>query len=85
MSTNFYSILSSIYIRFVPETFLVYDDKNKDIWWYKKLIVSISYVCLFIYFQVSYVGDIVQKLENMQWTIHQVEMDLKRLPDKPSA
>ncbi|WVY95380.1 hypothetical protein V8G54_034468 [Vigna mungo] len=29
--------------------------------------------------------DIVQKLENMQWTIHQVEMDLKRLPDKPSA
>ncbi|WOG82292.1 hypothetical protein DCAR_0101455 [Daucus carota subsp. sativus] len=24
--------------------------------------------------------DIVQKLENMQWTIHQVEMDLKRLP-----
>ncbi|XP_047180130.1 AUGMIN subunit 4 isoform X2 [Vigna umbellata] len=29
--------------------------------------------------------DIVQKLENMQWTIHQVEMDLKRLPDKPSS
>ncbi|KAL5177966.1 AUGMIN subunit 4 [Glycine soja] len=29
--------------------------------------------------------DIVQKLENMQWTIHQVEMDLKRLPDKPST
>ncbi|XP_010545512.1 PREDICTED: AUGMIN subunit 4 [Tarenaya hassleriana] len=26
--------------------------------------------------------DIVQKLENMQWTIHQVEMDLKRLPDR---
>ncbi|KAL8469975.1 hypothetical protein ACS0TY_032733 [Phlomoides rotata] len=25
--------------------------------------------------------DIVKKLENMQWTIHQVEMDLKRLPD----
>lgn len=24
--------------------------------------------------------DIVKKLENMQWTIHQVEMDLKRLP-----
>lgn len=29
--------------------------------------------------------EIVQKLENMQWTIHQVEMDLKRLPDKPNA
>ncbi|KAK6149287.1 hypothetical protein DH2020_016812 [Rehmannia glutinosa] len=29
--------------------------------------------------------DIVKKLENMQWTIHQVEMDLKRLPDHPSA
>ncbi|KAL2336682.1 hypothetical protein Fmac_011128 [Flemingia macrophylla] len=29
--------------------------------------------------------DIVQKLENMQWTIHQVEVDLKRLPDKPST
>ncbi|RDY04432.1 AUGMIN subunit 4 [Mucuna pruriens] len=29
--------------------------------------------------------DIVQKLENMQWTIHQVEMDLTRLPDKPST
>ncbi|KAL5164817.1 AUGMIN subunit 4 [Glycine soja] len=29
--------------------------------------------------------DIVQKLENMQWTIHQVEMDLKRLPDKPNT
>lgn len=29
--------------------------------------------------------DIVKKLENMQWTIHQVEMDLKRLPDKPST
>ncbi|KAK4398529.1 AUGMIN subunit [Sesamum angolense] len=28
--------------------------------------------------------DIVKKLENMQWTIHQVEMDLKRLPDHPS-
>ncbi|KAJ6724591.1 AUGMIN SUBUNIT 4 FAMILY MEMBER [Salix viminalis] len=27
--------------------------------------------------------DIVKKLENMQWTIHQVEMDLKRLPDHP--
>lgn len=25
--------------------------------------------------------DVVKKLENMQWTIHQVEMDLKRLPD----
>ncbi|XP_050220442.1 AUGMIN subunit 4 [Mercurialis annua] len=29
--------------------------------------------------------DIVKKLENMQWTIHQVEMDLKRLPDHPSS
>ncbi|XP_027342575.1 AUGMIN subunit 4 [Abrus precatorius] len=29
--------------------------------------------------------DIVKKLENMQWTIHQVEMDLKRLPDNPST
>lgn len=29
--------------------------------------------------------DIVTKLENMQWTIHQVEMDLKRLPDHPSS
>lgn len=29
--------------------------------------------------------EIVQKLENMQWTIHQVEMDLTRLPDKPNA
>uniref|UniRef100_A0A2P2K465 Uncharacterized protein MANES_15G071400 n=2 Tax=Rhizophora mucronata TaxID=61149 RepID=A0A2P2K465_RHIMU len=29
--------------------------------------------------------DIVKKLENMQWTIHQVEMDLKRLPDHPNA
>ncbi|KAI3456926.1 hypothetical protein Pfo_013589 [Paulownia fortunei] len=29
--------------------------------------------------------DIVKKLENMQWTIHQVEMDLKRLPDHPST
>lgn len=28
--------------------------------------------------------DIVKKLENMQWTIQQVEMDLKRLPDHPS-
>ncbi|KAL2483740.1 hypothetical protein Fot_45218 [Forsythia ovata] len=28
--------------------------------------------------------DIVKKLENMQWTIHQVEMDLKRLPGDPS-
>uniref|UniRef100_A0A9I9D4K4 AUGMIN subunit 4 n=1 Tax=Cucumis melo TaxID=3656 RepID=A0A9I9D4K4_CUCME len=28
--------------------------------------------------------DIVMKLENMQWTIHQVEMDLKRLPDQSS-
>ncbi|GAA0138727.1 hypothetical protein LIER_00418 [Lithospermum erythrorhizon] len=27
--------------------------------------------------------DIVKKLENMQWTIHQVEMDLKRMPDHP--
>ncbi|KGN44473.2 AUGMIN subunit 4 [Cucumis sativus] len=26
--------------------------------------------------------DIVMKLDNMQWTIHQVEMDLKRLPDQ---
>lgn len=29
--------------------------------------------------------DIVKKLENMQWTIHQVEMDLKRLPDHSNA
>ncbi|XP_051124770.1 AUGMIN subunit 4 [Andrographis paniculata] len=29
--------------------------------------------------------DIVKKLENMQWTIHQVEMDLKRLPDHSAA
>ncbi|KAL9224313.1 hypothetical protein vseg_000360 [Gypsophila vaccaria] len=29
--------------------------------------------------------DIVKKLENMQWTIHQVEMDLKRLPEHSSA
>ncbi|KAB1215197.1 hypothetical protein CJ030_MR4G025835 [Morella rubra] len=29
--------------------------------------------------------DIVKKLENMQWTIHQVEMDLKRLPEHPST
>ncbi|KAK9269358.1 hypothetical protein L1049_001129 [Liquidambar formosana] len=29
--------------------------------------------------------DIVKKLENMQWTIHQVEMDLKRLPDHSST
>lgn len=29
--------------------------------------------------------DIVKKLENMRWTIHQVEMDLKRLPDQPST
>ncbi|XP_059664755.1 AUGMIN subunit 4-like isoform X3 [Cornus florida] len=29
--------------------------------------------------------DIVKKLENMQWTIRQVEMDLKRLPDHPST
>ncbi|KAM1149334.1 hypothetical protein ACFX15_029862 [Malus domestica] len=29
--------------------------------------------------------DIVKKLENMNWTIHQVEMDLKRLPDHPNA
>ncbi|EYU27337.1 hypothetical protein ABFS82_13G168600 [Erythranthe guttata] len=28
--------------------------------------------------------EIVKKLENMQWTIHQVEMDLKRLPDHPT-
>ncbi|PKI67704.1 hypothetical protein CRG98_011917 [Punica granatum] len=26
-----------------------------------------------------------QKLENLQWTIHQVEMDLKRLPDRSSS
>ncbi|KAK4794895.1 hypothetical protein SAY86_012889 [Trapa natans] len=29
--------------------------------------------------------DIVKKLENMQWTIHQVEMDLKRLPDRSNS
>ncbi|XP_052208618.1 AUGMIN subunit 4 [Diospyros lotus] len=29
--------------------------------------------------------DIVKKLENMQWTIRQVEMDLKRLPDHRST
>ncbi|GFZ12523.1 hypothetical protein Acr_23g0009080 [Actinidia rufa] len=29
--------------------------------------------------------DIVKKLENMQWTIRQVEMDLKRLPDHPTT
>ncbi|KAL7186550.1 hypothetical protein ACSBR2_028311 [Camellia fascicularis] len=29
--------------------------------------------------------DIVKKLENMQWTIRQVEMDLKGLPDHPST
>ncbi|KAK6934468.1 HAUS augmin-like complex subunit 4 [Dillenia turbinata] len=29
--------------------------------------------------------DIVEKLENMQWTIHQVEVDLKRLPDHPTS
>ncbi|KAK1581379.1 hypothetical protein Q3G72_005555 [Acer saccharum] len=29
--------------------------------------------------------DIVKKLENMQWTIHQVEMDLHRLPDRSST
>lgn len=29
--------------------------------------------------------DIVKKLENMQWTIHQVEMDLKRLPDQQAT
>ncbi|EEF29823.1 AUGMIN subunit 4 [Ricinus communis] len=29
--------------------------------------------------------DIVKRLESMQWTIHQVEMDLKRLPDHPST
>ncbi|KNA22648.1 hypothetical protein SOVF_032370 [Spinacia oleracea] len=29
--------------------------------------------------------DIVKKLENMQWTIHQVEMDLKYLPDHSST
>ncbi|PIN08665.1 hypothetical protein CDL12_18751 [Handroanthus impetiginosus] len=29
--------------------------------------------------------DIVKELENMQWTIHQVEMDLKRLPDHSST
>ncbi|KAG8492650.1 hypothetical protein CXB51_010108 [Gossypium anomalum] len=29
--------------------------------------------------------DVVKKLENMQWTIHQVGMDLKRLPDHASS
>ncbi|GMH05744.1 hypothetical protein Nepgr_007584 [Nepenthes gracilis] len=29
--------------------------------------------------------DIMKKLGNMQWTIHQVEMDLKRLPDHPGS
>ncbi|KAL3508483.1 hypothetical protein ACH5RR_027884 [Cinchona calisaya] len=29
--------------------------------------------------------EIVKKLENMRWTIHQVEMDLKRLPDHRST
>ncbi|KAF5478911.1 hypothetical protein F2P56_005433 [Juglans regia] len=29
--------------------------------------------------------DIVKKLENMQWTIHQVEMDLNRLPEHQST
>ncbi|XP_031114991.1 AUGMIN subunit 4-like [Ipomoea triloba] len=29
--------------------------------------------------------DIVKKLENMRWTIQQVEMDLKRLPAHPGA
>ncbi|KAF3453463.1 hypothetical protein FNV43_RR03903 [Rhamnella rubrinervis] len=29
--------------------------------------------------------DVVKKLENMQWTIHQVEMDLHRLPDHPNS
>ncbi|XP_050381897.1 AUGMIN subunit 4 [Argentina anserina] len=29
--------------------------------------------------------DIVKKLENMQWTIQQVEMDLRRLPDHTNA
>ncbi|XP_021905885.1 AUGMIN subunit 4 [Carica papaya] len=29
--------------------------------------------------------DIVQKLENMEWTIHQVKMDLERMPDHPST
>lgn len=29
--------------------------------------------------------DIVKKLENMRWTIHQVEMDIKRLPDHQST
>ncbi|WCJ32930.1 AUGMIN subunit 4 [Euphorbia peplus] len=29
--------------------------------------------------------DIVKKLENMEWTIHQVEMDLKRMPDHPAS
>lgn len=29
--------------------------------------------------------DIVKKLENMQWTIHQVEMDLNYLPDHSST
>ncbi|XP_057968933.1 AUGMIN subunit 4-like isoform X2 [Malania oleifera] len=29
--------------------------------------------------------DVVKKLENMQWTIRQVEMDLKHLPDHPTT
>lgn len=29
--------------------------------------------------------DVLKKLENMQWTIHQVEMDLKRIPDHPNS
>lgn len=29
--------------------------------------------------------DVVMKLENMRWTIHQVEMDLNRLPDHAST
>jgi len=52
---------------------------------YKKQTHHFNFLRSVFFFQVSYVGDIVQKLENMQWTIHQVEMDLKRLPDKPST
>lgn len=84
-----------------PETFFIWDDKNDEgIWGYKKYTSLINVklfelqgkgtylsfqfpTCVYL-FQVLYV-DIVQKLENMQWTIHQVEMDLKRLPDKPNT
>ena len=34
---------------------------------------------------ISYAYGSLQKLENMKWTIQQVEMDLKRLPDNPST